>query len=183
MKAGGFCSSIGLPTCRGTAEVRSRTTHSRLIHCARRGATTSGSKGRWPGHCKNARVLSTTTRQRRAFEVARYFLRYRYSANSKSPLETSSPGASMNLSLPPIHTSASTGDGRTSPQEIQRGVSRRIPAILRRTCCRAAGCIEFCSASAELLSARCELHAGRRGIRPRADLHAPNPQSSHATLK
>jgi hypothetical protein len=31
-----------------------------------------------------------------------YFLRYGYSVNSESPLETSSPGAGMNPSLPPV---------------------------------------------------------------------------------
>jgi len=31
--------------------------------------------------------------------LVRYFLRYGYSGNSKSPLETSSPGAGMNPSL------------------------------------------------------------------------------------
>jgi hypothetical protein len=38
--------------------------------------------------------------------LARYFLRYGYSANSKSPLETSSPGAGMNPSLPPKFTAS-----------------------------------------------------------------------------
>jgi hypothetical protein len=59
-----------------------------------------------------------------------YFLRYGYSANSKSPFETRSPGTDMNPSLPPIF-SARVDDNCISPPQNQRGVSPKIQLILR----------------------------------------------------